>query len=166
MCIIGKTVQFSSTPSCFILETLRVIKRSRFLQNSVLCIHPFQKNFAPIYLSRGRGRVNSKKVSRTRQHSAFLPFPEERLKKKKKKERERRKEGKKFALNKQKPSFTPAEPFPYLPCGNLMIKMTVWEGGGGRKMERNSLNIKCIINVINVVAVSIPCDYSWIVNRS
>lgn len=43
-----------------------------------------------------------------------------------------------------------------------MIKMTVWERVAvvERRGERNSLNIKCIINVINVVAVSIPCDYS------
>lgn len=133
--IIGETFQFSLTSSWFILEmrnknTLDFCKIPSSSSPSL-----GEKLWPNISFSRG-GRVNRKKVSRTRQHSAFLPFPEERLKKKKKK---RRKEGKKFALNKQKPSFTSAEPFSYLLCGNLMIKMTLWEGGDGRtegKRER------------------------------
>lgn len=59
-----------------VIKTLSIFGKFRLLE----------KNFAPIYLSRGRERVNGKKVSRTRQHSAFLPFPEERLKKEGRKE--------------------------------------------------------------------------------
>lgn len=74
--------QFSLTHYRGSFNETCVTERSRFLENFRL----LEKNFAPIYLSRGRGRVNGKKVSRTRQHSAFLPFPEERLKKEGRKE--------------------------------------------------------------------------------